>query len=366
MSLPTVTLYVDSNGTHLHQVYAGLDLLSREGAIDLKLRPGTKITKNRPNRQFIALRLEFNNSRVLAVFDLQDSPEIGVRDALKYCDYYFKRSLSSESYKGLSDEESKKLNPFGFNYQVIVPSKSMVLKRILIEYLSRPFNPFRKKNNFHLHNLKELLDANFGIKESPLMSVNDLKPKKSANYEFDVLFQCRLWDPNDLAKRNREDAEKINAERISLVSALKQELGNRFVGGLQPTDFAKKAAPDLIVNSSAVAHRRRYIDLVKASAVVISSAGLLGSNGWKLGEYVSLGKAIISEPITTRLPGKFENGVHYQSYTSVDDCMDKVTNLLNSPEEINSMSVSVAEYYASFLEPKALMNHHLNTMLEKM
>lgn len=336
--------------------------MNREGAIELKLRPGIEITRGRPNRQFIALKLESGDNSWMAVFDLQDSAELGLRAALNHCDYYFKRSLSDQSYTGLSGEDAEKLKPFGFNYQVAVPSRVMMLNRLVMEYLSKPFNPFKKKNNFHLHNLKELFDANFGRRESPLMGVDDLRPKASGDFKFDVLFQCRLWDPNDLAKKNRPDAEAVNAERINLVSALKRELGGKFVGGLQPTDFARRVAPELLVNSPAMAHRRSYIELVKASSVVISSAGLLGSNGWKLGEYVALGKAIISEPITTKLPGNFEVGVHYQSYTSVEECMNRVTELLIDKNKISSMGQSVADYYFSFLEPKALMTHHLNVM----
>lgn len=358
----TATLYADSNGTHLHQIYTGLDLLHRSGDIKLKLRLGTHLTQNRPNRQFIILRVEEGAQSYLAAFDMSDHQEIGLPSALDSCDFYFKRSLTNKTFDGLSERQSKKLKPFGFNYQVIQPSRTSLIKRLTLEYFSRPYNPFSKKNRFHIHNIKELIDANLARPNSPLLNVDEISPKKIKT-EFDVLFQCRLWGPEELSARNRGDAEKVNRERIAIVRALRSELGDRFVGGLQPTQFAKKIAPDLVIESPAFSVRRNYISLVKKSSIVISSSGLLDSIGWKMGEYVALGKAIVAEPIAAKMPAPFEDGVHYQSYRSPEECIQAVTDLLSSPEKLSAMSNATTQYYEAVLSPRELMLRHLNEML---
>lgn len=360
----TVTLYADSNGTHLNQIYTGLYLLSRDGVINLKLRPGTALTKARMNRQFLGMSIDHVGGTFKVIFDMTDHQIIGIPEALEYCDVYFKRSLTSTSYDGLKGHEIQKIAPFGFFYRVIAQNKMFLMKRLLIEFLSRPYNPFSKRNRFHLHHIKELVDACMDSKVSPLFSVEELYPKP-VEHDIDVLFQCRLWDPSELVPHNRSDAEKVNEDRISIIRKLKSELGQRFVGGLQPTAFAKKTAPDLVIDDPSMSQRRNFIALVERSRIVVSSTGLLGSNGGKLGEYIALGKAIISEKIVTDLPVKFEEGIHYESYCTPSECLQKAITLLSDQQRQRALEAAVADYYWSYLSPKELMWHHIRSVVGK-
>jgi len=362
VSATKVTLFVDSNGTHLHQIYTGLELLQREGLIDLKLGVGRSITNRRPNRQFIAMEVERKRVSKFAAFDLTDHQEIGIPDALDRCDVYFKRSLTHSSYKSLEPEMAKKLAPFGFNYQVISRSKKLLLKRLLLEYWSRPYNPFKAKNKFHLKNIQDLILSHFVPLSSQLLGVEEFEGKNVPG-EFDVFFQCRLWDPNEVANRNRDDAQEVNDSRVKVIRSLKSALGSRFVGGLQPTPYAKVVAPDIVIADKDLTGRRCYLDLVRRSKLVISTAGLLGSNGWKLGEYIALGKAILSEPIVTQVPGEFVDGKHYISYSSADQCVNEVERLLSDRESLESLCVATRQYYDTFLHPRNLMLAHIETAL---
>lgn len=353
-----VTVYLDSNGTHLHQIYTGLFLLSQNKEIDLVLRPGISITKDRPNRQFLALLVERAGLKAKCIFDLQDSPVIGLPGALSWCDIYFKRSLECETFSELSECHVKKIHPFGFNYQVVSSSKAYFLQRFFLEFISRPYNPLVEKNRFHLSNWKEYFEAVWNPDVSPLLTPQTLSPSR-IKLSNNILFQCRLWDPAQMAERNRDDAEKINNQRIELIRRLKAEFGDNFVGGLQHNNFTQRVAPDLLIDSKQMAKRLSYIDLVKNTKIVISSPGLLGSNGWKLGEYIALGKCIISERITTYLPGKFEAETHYASHTGVDSCIDRAVRLFRSQDEVETFILNTERYYHSELAPDILMRNHL-------
>lgn len=357
-----VTVYLDSNGTHLHQIYTGLFLLSQNKEIDLVLRPGISITKDRPNRQFLAMLVERADLKVRCIFDLQDSPAIGLPGALSWCDFYFKRSLENSTFTGLDEKARRKLRPYGFNYQVLSSSKAYFFKRILLEFFSRPYNPFSQKNRFHLSNLKEYFEAMWKT-PSPLLGPDTLSPG-THDLSNNILFQCRLWDPTQMAEKNRGDAERINTERVEIIRRLKIEFGSSFVGGLQHNDYAQRVAPDLLINSKHLAERNAYINLVKKSRVVISSPGLLGSNGWKLGEYVALGKCIVSESIDTFLSGTFRSGVHYMPYTSADDCVEKVVNLFKKEAQVEYFMKNTADYYFDYLAPDILMRNLLVAMFD--
>lgn len=346
-----VDIHCDTVGTHLLQIFSGLFQLQQQGRISIAFKIGLNLTAARPNRQFLVLRVFANKKATkykTILFDLQDSPVLGLPNAIDKVDYYVKRSLEPESYQGLNEVDAKKLVPFGFNYQVLGFSPAFLFRICAIEFISRPYNPLGRKHNFHVHNLKDLFDASWRKKENGLLSMKELSPCPSAAHTGRVLFQCRLWDLDGVAAKNREDTHAVNQSRIALIRELKQTLGGRFIGGLQNTVYARELAPDLI--SVMPTARRDYIQLVRDSAVVISTSGLLKSNGWKLGEYVALGKAIISEPIATRLPGEFLDKKNYIKYDSIAECMEGIETLISSQNKIIEMEVENKEYYERYLQ----------------
>ena len=356
-----VTVYADSNGTHLHQIYTGLDLLERKREIKLRLVPLKTYTKGRPNRQFLAIRVHSFTASAVIIFDMQDSSELGLPESLEKCDLYFKRSYQSAYYEDLNDKLKEKIRPFGLNYQVAVINRSLILSRIVSEILARPFNPFSRKNLFHLHNVKELLDLNFSRKIRLIPDIEEIQPSQEER-KFSVLFICRLWDPESLSEKNRADAHAINQSRIKIVRALRERLGSRFLGGIQKTSYAEKVATDLVIKDRKLTSRNNYLKLVKQSEVVISTSGLLGSIGWKFGEYVALGKAIISEPIINEVPGDFQRDKHYLQFRSSDECERLVEKLLKDKNLIRYLERNVEDYYWQYLEPKSLMKNCFNQL----
>lgn len=357
-----VTIYADSNGTHLHQIFTGLDLLNRSGEIKLKLRPITRYTQGRPNRQFLALKVRVGSLKRVAIFDMQDSGNIGLPGSLDKCDFYFKRSYNKALYDSFSEEKREKIRPFGFNYQVACKNKWLLIQRIFMEVLARPFNPFVRKNGFHLHNIKELIDLNFNKRKKIMPDHKELRPQLSER-KYSVLFMCRLWDPEELSEKNRADAKKVNDSRIAIIRDLRARLGSQFLGGIQRTHYAEKHVPELTIKDKQFTSRDNYLNLVRQSEIVISSTGLLGSTGWKFGEYVALGKAIISEPLRSEVPGDFNVGSHYQEFHTPRQCVSIVEKLLDDEPLRRNMENNVSEYFWKYLEPENLMRKFINEIV---
>ncbi len=361
-----VDLHCDTLGTHLLQIFSGLYLLQQQGKITLAVKGGLPLTLARPNRQFLVLRVAQNKAsrdRTTFLFDLQDSPVLGLPDALNQVDFYVKRSLEPSSFHGLSEVQAKKLIPFGLNYQVVSFSASYFLKIAAAEFFARPYSPLNKKHNFHVHNLKDIFDFVVRGKKNNLLSEKELSPSIRAAGNNSVMFQCRLWEPMGLAEKNQEDANQVNQSRIELIRALKAELGERFWGGLQNTAYARELAPELIANLPSV--RREYITRVRKASIVISSVGLLQSNGWKLGEYVALGKCILSEPIATQLPGDFVANKNYIAYESAGNCLDIVKSLLDDEALIASIETGNCRYAQDYLAPDKLIKNVLERVNSK-
>lgn len=71
------------------------------------------------------------------------------------------------------------------------------------------------------------------------------------------------------------DREAVNEQRAT-IRALREEVGDRFMGGFIPSEFVLAHYGDLI--SSNLSSRSDYIRLLKSSNIGISTAGLHGSS----------------------------------------------------------------------------------------
>ena len=97
---------------------------------------------------------------------------------------------------------------------------------------------------------------------------------------------------------------------------------------------------------------RRWLQLTRRSAVVLNTPGVHGCLGWKLGEYLALGKAIISTPIRLQLPADLEHGTHIHvvdgSEDSIRDAIHRITrdDAYRLHLEFNSRA-----YFDRYLDP---------------
>ena len=88
--------------------------------------------------------------------------------------------------------------------------------------------------------------------------------------------------------------------------------------------------------------------------------GLHGSIGWKTGEYIAGAKAIVNEAFQYQVPGDFQEGVHYLSFTHVEECIKQVDGLMEHPQEVYAMKCANKEYYEKYLRPDRLISNALS------
>lgn len=105
-----------------------------------------------------------------------------------------------------------------------------------------------------------------------------------------------------------------------------------------------------------------YLERVKKSTVVINTPAVHDCLGWKLGEYLALGKAIISTPISNRLmPGEFVAGTHYLEVKSVEtDLPNAIKYLFADREARLEFQGHAHNYYNTYLKPNVVIEriHH--------
>lgn len=355
MSILSCRMIVWSRSAHLAQIQTGLSLLAREGAIRLTQQivplptPSRDLPVHLRRAHESHMRLVIDDALTLYI-DAHDSWELDAQ-GLAQCELYFKRSFVPER---IPADVQQRVHPLGLNYEVYTdgvdpfaaarsaigsahPALVRFLARLGQSRVARALRLGPRPRRFHVGNLF-----------APPMPAQEPR----------VLFMARVWDPAELSSRGdfagAEDRQRVNEMRAECIVRLRRELGDRFLGGLQPTDFARKQFPDALLQDGRLSDKARYLQLLRHFPICIATAGLHGSIGWKLAEYVAFSKAIVSEPLRCTVPGDFRAGRNYLEFETPDECVAQAVRLISDDALRSSLMMSSWTYYLSHLRPDVL------------
>lgn len=322
-----VTFFFHSTLLHFTQLITGLEILNQKKEINLKYQI--------ENKNFPVDVCRVNYEGKMLIFDMADSSIIR-EDVYEECDFYIKRMLQRRDFEG-----RKKLIPYGLNYMVFYENqyiRNLIFKRKFSKYAIR-YNPTLSK----VLNLKNSINTAH-LKKFETQPKNDCR----------VLFRTRLWDPaNNPTDWKKKEREKMNQERIQINRIMKEKLGESFDGGIEEDDFSKKQCPDLLLTKEQY-HKKNYFQLLKKSTIGIVNPGLEDSIGWKFGEYVAYGLAIVTTPVDHYMfCGEFKEGENYLCFSGVSELVEKIEVLKSNPGYRKEIQNSNLEYYRNWLEPSA-------------
>jgi hypothetical protein len=112
---------------------------------------------------------------------------------------------------------------------------------------------------------------------------------------------------------------ETNARRLRFLRAVRQADGIEFAGGFwSPLPLPEEYAEYHL--SEPVGHAE-YLRRTARSLAVFNTPAVHGCLGWKLGEYLALGKAIISTPLERRMPGEFRSGEQFHLVEDSEEAM---------------------------------------------
>jgi hypothetical protein len=338
-----VTVFVDGRQdlTHPSYLYAGLGMLARAREIEVRFErlSGTLRPRLQPGNVFSQVEVRSGSRTFSVLFDFKDQNGIYCEELLHEVDCYFKRSyLASEVEK----RSAKNVHPLGMSFACRFPGE---LGAVIGDSFAsrRPDETWQMR----LARLKQYLGIDYARSFTP-----------SARKAQRVIFQTRLWEKHEIAD---DDLDAVNLPRVSLIRRLRQELGNRFLGGLIPTPRSTRDFPELVRYDGV--RRHEYLELMRASAVGISTRGLFHSTPWKLSEYLSTGIAVVTQPLTNRPLDPLVEGEHALVFESEDECLQHCTRLLERPAEAEQLQRAAREYYERSVEPMAAVRRHLQTVV---
>ena len=179
------------------------------------------------------------------------------------------------------------------------------------------------------------------------------------NQEPRVLFMARAWDPDNdpvgLSAEGKAEREYLNEMRARCIAMLKKELGRYFYGGFMRTHYAVDHFKGLLLENIYISGKKSYISMLHDYPICIATTGLHGSIGWKMGEYVSFSKSIVSERLTYVVPGDFEKDRNYLEFDTPALCLEQTMKLVEDKRCRQQMMEANWDYYHMHLSPDKLI-----------
>jgi hypothetical protein len=347
---------------HLSQVLAGLYELRATGAIDLDFNPSD------PRDSFDDLLLAdvtdgANNRRI--GFDMRDGPIID-RIALDETDVYFKRTYSNSELECLSADARAKVQPFGLNYACSTESQLRSVafaKQLLFRQPTRSERQARR-----LRSLRRFVGVPVKWLGVPAVEVSASSPLRYTEFEAgadspaekSVIFLTRLWCPSGRATQVADRFRRLNEDRIEVIRTLRARLGDRFFGGVERNSVSEEQCPDCIIDNDTI--KTTYVSQMKRHLIGIATAGLHGSIGWKLPEYIAASRCIVSQPLRQESCGLVK-GKNYLPFETADECANACERLLGDSTLARAMRRHNEEYYRTELEPPVMMLKRLRSAM---
>ena len=330
-------------------IYGLIALFGKEN-VKFSMKPFIELSDAGWNIRFIVV----NDSVTKYYIHTGDDYMIHERD-YQWCDVYghvnanFKKTLQSDYPKVVSLVPSFGIKPFS-DYQAF----SMAIHNFLIampiilrrtewnkytnEEEVRPFKNVK-------HHFTRIFKTNKG--RLPYSEYSN-----SCISDDDYVFFCStLWyDHPD----NQNDAG-VNLRRANFMRVCKSIPNIVFEGGfVADATSSKDKFGDLLTNGVSLSE---WIAKTKRSAFVFNTPAFWNCHGWKLGEYLALGKCIISTPLYNDLPAPLEHGVHiHYVEPAIDALHEAITYVLSHKDYRQKLEQNAKAYWEKYGTPEQALH----------
>jgi glycosyltransferase involved in cell wall biosynthesis len=287
---------------------------------------------NFPERNFAAI-VENGGSKVKIVIDAFDTPRIN-SFLLDWCDIYAKLNFNT-NYIPL--RKKRKIIPIGPSFGIKIWNLPETIWFGLCNYIKSRDVIYFKRNFF----------ANYWrqYKRIPLNKYQK-KLKVEDNYIF---FISSLW----------EKEQKVNLNRKTFISLCKDIKGLDFEGG-----FAPRSDGNDLGYSTYMARRitlKKYLKKIKRSCLVFNTPAVEDCFGWKLGEFLALGKAIISIPNNNTLNEPLVHGKHIHFVSANEnDISDGIEKIREDSKYRKYLENNSKKYFQENLLPEIVLTKIIN------
>lgn len=214
-------------------------------------------------------------------------------------------------------------------------SKWKVYDKKLKEYVQSPYKNIRRH---YLNYIKNYLNR---------VKIETYENNSCVKKGY-VFFLSTLWYSDEYNKND----EGVNRRRANFIEACKKLNNCIFEGGL----LADNSSSKNIFEESSTSIRLQlptWISKTKESELVFNTPAFWDCHGWKLGEYLAMGKAIISTPLSNDLPEPLLHGkhIHFISDSSKESISEAVLYILQNPDYRQNLEKNAKNYWNTYGSP---------------
>lgn len=155
--------------------------------------------------------------------------------------------------------------------------------------------------------------------------------------------------------KKHSDLTTFRKEIIIQLQELEKESVFKFEGGFSKRRLGYFEGLKPYSTNKVYSHKA-YLRNIKKSQVVINTPAVHACLGWKLGEYLKLGKAILSFPIGNAMPGEFTVGKHYHQVEDIKKISDELQYLYKNDAYRNSLERNALAYFNEYLSPTKVVS----------
>jgi Glycosyl transferases group 1 len=156
----------------------------------------------------------------------------------------------------------------------------------------------------------------------------------------------------------------VASTRAEFIRACMRQPAVRFEGGFAPrSDNDESDYPGLYVSGRY--RLKEYVRRTGWSTFVFNSPAVHGCLGWKLGEFLALGKAILSTPLGRLMPGAFEPEEHFVPTDGTAESFDAaIVRLVADRQRRERLEQRARQYYDEYLRPDRLVRRIVSASLD--
>lgn len=98
-----------------------------------------------------------------------------------------------------------------------------------------------------------------------------------------------------------------------------------------------------------------YLEKIKRSSIVFNTPAVSGCHGWKMAEYMAMGKAMISTAIINEMPEPLIDGHHLIFANTEDEIIAAVARLKDDEDLRQNIKYNAKAYFAKYLSPEMVI-----------
>lgn len=284
---------------------------------------------------FVSIR---NKKITRFIIDFCDPPDI-CQDAYSWCDVYAKINFN----KNVFDYDMSKLLIIPPSFGIRIWNFRETFYHCIKNFLRVPFSLPTTTKTF-------LKDYYQQYKRKPLenyLSILENHPEKEKPYIFII---GTLWE-------NTDNAISTNKERKNFIEACKNIDNCEFEGGLYAlTNHSQYGRYRHIIFSTPYSVDE-YITKTKISDIVFNTPAVHNSHGWKLAEFLAMGKPIISTRLSNELNTNLSHGKNIHIVENSCEMQSSIENILYDQQYKKLLSKNAKEYFIEHMTPRVVIKN---------